>query len=150
MAKKAAVRGVGHVKSAFREMMKLYGPPINAASRHALRPILSTAKKNIADDPALSKALTIKRDSRSPKAQPKHVVGPDAKSPTVRRAHFKEFGTDPHEINGWMHPGEPPRPFLTPAYEAHGQEAIQRFGDHLGKGLEKRAAKLGAKQGNPK
>lgn len=150
MAKKAGVRGVSHVKAAFRDMMKLYGPPINAASRHALRPILKTAKQNIAADPELSKSLTIKRDAKSAKARPRHVVGPASDSDAVRRAHFKEFGTDPHEINGWTHPGEPPRPFLGPAYAAHGQEAINRFGEHVGKGLEKRAAKLGAKQGKPK
>lgn len=126
----------------------MYLTPVNQASRHALQPILRAAKQNIADDPELSGALVIKKDSRSPKSKPTHLVGPDADSPAVRRAHFKEFGTDPHMVNGHIHPGEPPRPYLTPAFEEHAGQAVSRFGAKLGPALERQAARLARKPGN--
>lgn len=147
MAKRAGIYGDKQVRAAFRAMMKQYGTPVNQASRFALQPILKAARANIAEDPELSKSLTIKKDRQAPKTRPTHAVGPASDSPARRRAHFKEFGTDPHMIDGHPHPGEPPRPFLTPAYEAHGKEAIKRFGEKLGPALEKQAAKL-ARKGN--
>lgn len=145
--KKSGVFGSAEVRRSFRAMANLYLTPVNQASRFALQPILKAAKQNITDDPELSQSLVIKKDSRSPKAKPMHVVGPDANSPAVRRAHFKEFGTEPHTINGHLHPGEPPRPFLTPAFEQHASEAVKRFGAKMGTALENQAAKLARKQG---
>ena len=85
------------------------------------------------------------------------------KSRHSRLAHLVEFGTAPHrieprrkgkvlafEVNGETvftthvdHPGARQQPFLRPAGDTKAQEAVDRIGENLGKGLEREAAKLG-------
>ncbi|MBU4529177.1 MAG: hypothetical protein KUA43_18040 [Hoeflea sp.] len=150
MAKRAGVFGAKRVSSAFRQMSKLYGRPVDEASRFALQPILKGAKANT-EHASVKKALTLKKDRKAPKTQPSHLVGGDPKNPDYRLLHLLEFGTEPHvnagRFAGTQHPGTTAQPFLTPAYEAHGNEAIKRFGQKMGPAVEKQAARLAKKGG---
>jgi HK97 gp10 family phage protein len=55
---------------------------------------------------------------------------------------FSELGTAPHEESSpkgtkpYMHPGEPARPWLRPAFSARGQEAVQAMADEIRDGLK--------------
>lgn len=146
MARKPGVYGAKGVSRAFREMSKIIGRPIDEASRHALRPVLAAAKKNT-PHASVKKALVLKKDRKSRKTYPTHMVGGDPKNPDYRLLHLLEFGTDPHPVN---HPGTDPQPFLTPAFHAEGPNAIKRFGERLGPAVEKQAARLAKKYGGQK
>lgn len=148
MARKPGVYGAKGVSRAFREMSRIIGRPIDEASRHALRPVLAAAKKNT-PHASIKKALTLKKDRKSRKTYPTHMVGGDPKNPDYRLLHLLEFGTDPSP-NRPGHPGTDPQPFLTPAFEAEGQNAIKRFGERLGPAVEKQAARLAKKYGGMK
>lgn len=146
MARKAGVYGDNELRRVFRQMAKLYGKPVSEASRHALRPILKAAKANTPHR-SLKKALVLKKDRRAPKTRPTHVIGGDPKNPDHRLLHLQEFGVDPHKIGEIDHPGHAPAPFLTPAFDQHGKEALRRFGEKLGPALEKQAARLAGQKG---
>jgi HK97 gp10 family phage protein len=146
MARKSGVYGAKGVRAAFREMAKLYTRPVNEASRFALQPILKAARSNT-PHASVKKALVLKQDRSAPKTKPTMAVGGDPNNPDYHLLHLLEFGVDPHMIGGIAHPGHDPQPFLTPAFEAHGQEAIKRFGQKLGPALEKQAARLARKHG---
>lgn len=148
MARKPGVYGAKGVSRAFREMSRIIGRPIDEASRHALRPVLAAAKKNT-PHASVKKALVLKKDRNSRKTYPTHMVGGDPKNPDYRLLHLLEFGTDPSP-NRPGHPGTDPQPFLTPAFEAEGQNAIKRFGERLGPAVEKQAARLAKKYGGMK
>lgn len=146
MAKRAGVYGASGVKAAFREMARLYGRPVNEASRYAMQPILKAARQNTTHA-SVKRALVLKRDTKAPKAQPTTAVGGDPKNPDYRLLHLLEFGVDPHKIGTIDHPGHAAQAFLTPAFTEHGQAAIKRFGEKLGPALEKQAARLARKHG---
>lgn len=152
------VRGNRETARALRELAQVVSVPLNAASRFALQPTLKAARTKAASldledtTGALAESLTIRKKA-SPKLAPVHQVGPDAsKSKNGRRpvkyAHLLEFGTAPHyqPKRGVVHPGTRPKPFLTPAYEQTKGEVVKRFGARIGPEMEKRAARLRAKQ----
>lgn len=151
------VKGAKETARNFRQLAQFVSVPLNATSRFALQPTLSTARQNVRSLPlddstgALAASLTIKRLPRSSKVNPVHQVGPSADAGRggrrpVRYAHLLEFGTAPHfqPNRGSMHPGAAPKPFLTPAYLSTRNEVVDRFGKRIGQEMEKRAAKLGA------
>ncbi len=142
------VRGARQVAGNLRALSNYVSVPLNAASRFALQPTLSTAKKNARALPTkektgtLAASLTIKRAPKSAKIRPVHKVGPDASferqtvyglRKPVKYAHLLEFGTAS---------GVSPTPFLTPAYLATKDQVVKRFGDKIGPEMEKRAAKI--------
>ena len=156
------VRGARETASALRKLSQYVSVPLNSASRFALAPALSAAKSNAKALPSeektgtLAASLTIKRDPKSPKLNPKHRVGPASnyerdtqygKRRPVKYAHLLEFGTAPHYQpgRGVTHPGSRAEPFLTPAYLSTREEVVQRFGKRIGPEMEKRAAQLKAK-----
>lgn len=156
------VRGARQVAGNLRQLANYVATPLNAASRFALRPTLSAAKQNAKALPSeektgtLAASLTIKRDPKSPRLNPKHRVGPSSdfsretqfgtRRP-VRYAHLLEFGTAPHYQpgRGVTHPGSRAEPFLTPAYDSTKEQVVKRFGDRIGPEMEKRAAKIRTK-----
>lgn len=164
------VRGNRQVARAIRALSKQVDVPMNAASRYALRPTLSAAKRNVRstgfDDStgALANSLIIKKAKYgSRRLRSKHQVGPNAsvavphvdpftKKGVIRKpvkyAHFLEFGVDPFPqekfAGGWTHPGTPKKPFLTPAYYETREQVQKRFGERIGPEMEKRARRLGA------
>lgn len=149
MARKAGVYGARGVSRAFREMSKLIGRPVDEASRHALRPVLAAAKRNQQHE-SIKSALVLRKDKKAPKTQPTHVVGGRPGDDGTPLMHLQEFGVDPHKIGDIQHPGHAAQPFLTPAYEAEGANAIKRFGERLGPAVEKQARKLARKYGGTK
>jgi HK97 gp10 family phage protein len=65
-------------------------------------------------------------------------IGPDK---AAWYGKFAELGTAPHtetSKNGktWSHPGESPRPFMRPAIESKGGEAVQAMADEIRDGLK--------------
>lgn len=149
MARKPGVYGAKGVSAAFREMAKLIGRPVDAASRKALRPILRAAKANTSHA-SVKRALVIKKDRRSRKTYPTHMVGGDPKNPDFRLLHLLEFGVEPHKIGNIDHPGHAAQPFLTPAFTAEGPNAIKIFGKEVGPETEKQAARLAKKYAGKK
>lgn len=157
------VRGAREAASALRQLAQYVSVPLNAASRFALVPTLSTAKNNARGlhseekTGTLAASLVIKRDPRSAKINPRHRVGPDSSferdtqygiRKPVKYAHLLEFGTAPHfqPGRGVTHPGSKPEPFLTPAYLSTRGQVVKRFGSKIGPEMEKRAAKYGRKK----
>lgn len=145
------VRGARQVAGNLRALANYVSVPLNAASRFALVPTLSTAKKNARGLPTkektgtLAASLVIKRNPRSSKLNPVHKVGPDSSferetqyglRKPVKYAHFLEFGTAS---------GVAPTPFLTPAFYATRGEVVKRFGAKIGPEMEKRASKIRSK-----
>jgi HK97 gp10 family phage protein len=149
MARKAGVYGAKGVKSAFRQLASAAKRPVAEASRFALQPVLKAAKANTSHE-TVKKALVLKQ-GKAPRDRVVYDVGGDPKNPDYRLLHLLEFGTDPHpnegQFPGTQHPGTSPQPFLTPAFEEHGAEAIKRFGEKIGPAMEKQAAKLAKKYG---
>jgi HK97 gp10 family phage protein len=143
------VSGDRAVRAAFREMAKAVARPVDEASRFALKPILAAAKANT-KHASVKKALVLKK-GKAPKDRLTFNIGGDPRNPDYRLLHLLEFGTEPHEnagqFPGTHHPGTAAQPFLTPAFQEHGAEAIKRFGERLGPAVEKQAARLAAKQG---
>lgn len=151
------VRGSRQVSSNLRNLASYVVTPANAASRFALRPTLTQSKQNLLALPlkeetgTLAKSLKIIKKARQSKFKPVHQVGPDSQVEAetqygrrrpVRYAHLIEFGTAPHQQGDGLHPGTPPRPFMTPAFFETRGEVVKRFGSQIGKEMEKRAAKL--------
>lgn len=147
MAKKSGIHGAKEVQRALRELARIYGRPVNEASRKALQPIAKAARAN-SSHATIKKAITIRRNSQAPKDKPEHMVGMNPKHRrAVRLAHLLEFGVSPHAIGGWMHPGHAPQPFLTPAFEQHAQSVIKVFGQEIGPAFERQAERLAKKYG---
>lgn len=146
MARRAGVYGAKGVSRSFREMAKLYGRPVDEASRHALRPVLAAAKRNT-PHASIKSALVLKKDRAAPKSQPTHLVGGRPGDEGTPLMHLQEWGVEPHMIGTIEHPGHAAFPFMTPAYEAEGPKAIKRFGEKLGPALERQAARLARKAG---
>lgn len=145
------VRGARQVSGNLRALANYVSVPLNAASRFALAPTLSVAKKNVRALPTkektgtLAASLTIKRAPKSSKISPVHKVGPSASferataygiRKPVKYAHLLEFGTAS---------GVAPTPFLTPAYLETKGQVVKRFGDKIGPEMEKRANKIRSK-----
>lgn len=145
MAKRAGVHGAKDVQRAFRQMASAARRPVAEASRFALQPVLKAAKANT-PHASIKKALVLKQ-GKAPKDRVVYAVGGDPKNPDYRLLHLLEFGVEPHLINGAQHPGHAAQPFLTPAFEAEGANAIRRFGEKLGPAIEKQAARLAKKGG---
>lgn len=153
------VKGDKAVARALREISRAITPPIRVASVFALRPTLAQTKANIRglhfedSTGALEESMVIRPSPRSPKLNPIYQVGPNAQYQSgdrrpVRYAHLIEFGTAPHYQpgRGVVHPGTRPMPFLEPAYFTTRDIVVKRFGEKIGPEMEKRAAKLAAKQ----
>jgi len=146
------VRGARETSGALRELARYVGTPLTAASRFALQPTLTTAKRNVRSIPfedstgALEASLTIRKKGGGSGLNITTQVGPSAgfqrfagtsagkfgfRQP-ARYAHLLEFGT--------VHFA--PKPFLTPAFLNTQGQVVKRFGDRIGTEMEKRAAKL--------
>lgn len=146
MAKKSRMTGAADINRAFRNTASGLNVPLNDAARKSLRPMLREAKANLKrndniESGKLYSLLSIIRDRSAPKDKPTYAIGPDAsKSPHYRVAHLVELGTAPHNINGWIHPGASPSPFMRPAFEAMKAEVIRLFGAEIGPAIERRIA----------
>jgi HK97 gp10 family phage protein len=85
------------------------------------------------------------RKNKGSRTKRQYWMGPTKKAAKI--AHLVEFGTAPHwQPNRRMfHPGARPYPSMTPAYEAHKDEVILRFGRQLWEHLRARAVQLNRK-----
>lgn len=102
----------------------------------------------------LKRNILVKKNKRT-KYAVNYKVGVAGK---IYYAHFIEFGTSPHLIAAKrkklltdgqeafgkevQHPGQSARPFLRPAVDAKGQEAIATFGQKLSETVLREATKL--------
>lgn len=139
--------GADDIARALADLGTSINAPVNAASRKALQPMVKRAKANLkangsVDSGELQRLMTVKRDPKSRKDQPRHMVGPDAsKGPGYRKAHLVEFGTAPHLVGKKAHPGAAAKPFLRPAFDETAQETLTIFGNVLGPEIEKAAVR---------
>ena len=156
MARNVSGRGHREAARAIRRLAQMQERPIGDASRHALQPILKAAKANLGSTTPLNyagkpggvqfgglkKSLAIRKVKKVRKPNVQYHVTPTGRG--VGKAHLVEFGTEPHwqPKRGVMHPGAKPFPFLTPAFEAHDDEAVDRFGKAYGPALERQAERL--------
>lgn len=149
----ARVRGHRGLDKALRDFVRAMQTPVSAASRHALRPVLSAAKRNLARNDSvetgkLRESLTIRKDPKAPRERPRHLVGPRSDSDRTGVAHLVEFGTAPHMVGRKMHPGARAKPFMRPALDENADEAVKRFGERLGPEIDKAARKVRRKVGD--
>lgn len=145
MAKRSKMSGAKAMANAMNRTAPALNRPINAASRKALQPMLRQSKANTPHK-SVKKALVIRRDPNSRSDILTHVVGGNPKNPDYRLLHLLEFGTAPHMIKGWMHPGSRKQPFLRPAFEATKDQVIEVLGKEIGPELEKQAARMAKKK----
>lgn len=81
----------------------------------------------------LDQGLVVGKQGNQTRTRRKFLLG--AKNRARRLAHLLEFGTAPHFQprfrGGFFHRGARARPFLSPAYESHGNDVKTVFGQEL-------------------
>lgn len=146
--------GVAGAKSTARNIRRLPSTirtPVSQASRYALQPILAASKVNLRANDSVKRGVLIRNMKiRQKPGRRRSLVDTvvTATGKAIPIAHLVEFGTEPHwqPKRGVMHPGADPKPFLTPAYVDHEDEAIKRFGKNVGPRIEAQAARLGRRK----
>lgn len=126
------VTGIDETVAAIRAVGRTVNPAVRKSSNLALQPIKKAAKDNLVANGSVKRgvlhASVAIRSVKASKGLMTHQVAATGKGNSI--AHFVEFGTDPHwqPKRGIMHPGADPKPFLTPAYHQHDDEAVRIFG----------------------
>ena len=151
------IAGLADLHRALQELpAKIGGNIMRGALRAGQKVILEAAKGNINDRTgALSKSLRISFRSRSQKygwIRMKLVAG----NKDAYYAHMVEFGTARHYIKAKKHkslffaglarevvdhPGATPAPFMRPALDSAGPQAIEAVRDYIAKRLPKEIAR---------
>jgi hypothetical protein len=148
MAKRSSVTGGKQIAKNFRQIVPGLAVPLNEASRKALAPMLTAARANApVRSGALKRSLAIKRRPRSSKIAPVHVIGPRVDFQAgderpIKYAHIVEFGRAP---NADGQGGLSGTRFLTRAFEATADAALQILKSELPLAVERRVKKLAAK-----
>lgn len=145
-------RVVGHKQTAaaIRKLARLPQGIVGKASRKAMSPILRAAKANLRKNKSyrrgvLSRSLVI-RKLKGTTSLSQWVVAASGRGVGV--SHLVEFGTTgPYwqPKRKQMHPGSKAKPFLTPAFEAHDDQAVRIMLKELGDGLMRHAAQVAYK-----
>tara|TARA_R110000868_G_scaffold27661_22_gene104681 strand:+ start:1444 stop:1881 length:438 start_codon:yes stop_codon:yes gene_type:complete len=140
MAPRSRMTGAKAIAGSFRRASGGLLTPISTASRKSLAPMLAAAKRNAPkDDGDLRRSLTIKKNSKSSKARPQHVVGPRADyvgkdgSKPVRYAHITEFGTADGTVQGTR--------WLTQAFEETSDDVLKSLAAGIAPEIEKHLAR---------
>ncbi|HWJ72917.1 MAG TPA: hypothetical protein VNX29_07110 [Kaistia sp.] len=145
---KSRISGGPEVTANMRQLANLVAGPGNSASKRALEPTLTEAKRNLQADGSvrtgqLLRDLIIKRQ-RSPKTKPLYRVGAGGDSTSI--AHLVEFPVKAHIVGGIFagakHPGTPGTRFMTRAYDATKAEVVARWAAEIGPAIQKQAAVL--------
>ncbi len=105
----------------------------------------------------LKKSIKVKVSTKAKRNEVSARIGPSNKTvgsdpktgkPTrpAKYAHLVEFGTASRGVYGHkgktVTPGNPPQPFLRPAYESTRAKATQIYGAEMGPAIEKAAARI--------
>jgi HK97 gp10 family phage protein len=137
------VTGHRQTAAAIRKLARLPQGVVGKASRKAMAPILRAAKANLRKNKSykrgvLSRSLVI-RKLRGTTSLSQWVIAASGRG--IGISALVEFGTAPHwqPKRGRMHPGARAKPFLTPAFEAHDDQAVKIMVDELGKGIMQHA-----------
>ena len=140
------VTGFRETARALRKVAAFPKKAVSGASRKALNPMLAASKANLKANRSyhrgvLSRSMKV-RQLKSTSALSEWVVSATGRG--VGISHLVEFGTAPHfqPKRNRMHPGADAKPFLTPAYEAHDDQAVQTFVNELGQGMVNYAAQV--------
>lgn len=126
---KSSVTGAAGIRKEFKRLGRsdVLTAPINSASRFALGPVLSAARRNApVASGLLKKSLVIRQDKRARKDSPRWLVG--ASGIARRYAHLAEFGRV----------GESGSRFLTRSFEETKETAVARFGPRFWEALAKK------------
>lgn len=124
---RAAVRGAKELEALLKRLPpKVAKRVVNNGLRAGARVIRDEAKARVPKlTGQLEKGIVV--------ATVKGEVKVGFKPPVSRRAHFTEYGTET----------QPAQPFMRPAIDTKGPEAIRKIGEVMGKGVEKEAGKIG-------
>lgn len=138
MATKMRITGAAEIAALLKQMPdRVSQRVVENALRAGARVIAAEARENVpVDTGELRDSITVavsKWEGRRRKRD-EGVVFVGFKSPASRRAHLTEFGT----VN------QPAQPFMRPALDAKGAEAVERIGKIMGNGVEREAARLAA------
>lgn len=137
------VTGHRQTAAALRKLARLPQGIVGKASRKALTPIVRAAKANLRKNKSyrrgvLSRSLVVRKLKGSTSLS-QWIVAASGRG--VGISHLVEFGTAEHfqPKRGRMHPGARAKPFLTPAFEAHDDQAVKIMVDELGRGIMQHA-----------
>lgn len=102
---------------------------ITAKAARALAPVDSGGLRESIDvSGTLSRA---QKAEHSKQAEQERFIGPDSRP----QGHLREFGSD----------GNPPEPFMRPAWDQTKEQVLDRIGDELWVGIEKAVASAARK-----
>lgn len=145
-----------NVKSGVRKAITEGGKVIQADAESRVHPSLRRAKKNVINDVSIPPSHTgdvvearIKRGKRSSPLLNIYETGASSHEIKAQSGGFLVFeGKDGRtvKVRSVQHPGVPARPWLRPAFDSKGDEAVRVVGKNLRDAIELRKQKLAAKK----
>lgn len=139
---------------------RVYKKVVGQASRKAFAPVVKTAKSLAPKETGLLKKSMGVKQKKYPRAG--RIVtlvgprtgfgttvtteGPDGKPretyrDPVKYGHLVEFGTAPHKVGDYDHPGSAPQPFMRPAFDGNVNKSKSIMKSELAAGVEREAKK---------
>lgn len=134
MAKKSSIKGAAALDRVLKQLPSKIGEgAVLGALRAGAKPIVAAAKQKVPKRTgALRKSIGVRKGSRRRVAKGGGQVVIGFRKPHSRRAHLTEFGTST----------QPAQPFMRPAIDEKGGEAIGIIGQQLGERIEEAATRL--------
>lgn len=152
------VKGLRELERVLKKLPERMGRLVLLKSlRAGAKPIIDAAKAKAPVETGRLRDSIIARAQRIESPLTASVaVGPAGRR--VFYGHLVEFGTDPHKIKAKpfrvlrlrdgrfvksvQHQGQTARPFLRPAFDERGSEAMRKIKTELGRNVEKAARRL--------
>ena len=134
MARKSSIKGAAAMDSVLKLLPSKIGEGVLlGALRAGAKPIVKVARQKVPKRSGdLAKSITVRKASRRRVAKGGGQVVIGFKKPHSRRAHLTEFGTSKTAA----------QPFVRPAIDEKGGEAIGIIGQQLGERIEEAAVRL--------
>jgi HK97 gp10 family phage protein len=128
------VLGAPAIEKVLAELPKKIGEKVLVkALRAGARPIVRAAKQRVpVRTGKLKKSITVRKATQKQRRKGTGIVLIGFRKPTSAIAHLVEFGTSKASA----------QPFMRPAIDEKGRDAIQTIGEKLGKEIEAEATKL--------
>lgn len=161
-APRSTLRGDRALAATLSELGSTFGgAALDAALRKGLTPIKQDAPSRVQGPAAaiFRRDIKVQKTLRRPRNRPEFKLG--FVNDGQRIAHLFEFGTQRHSLRKGasvrrriflgappMHPGDPPRPFMRPAFEARKDEAAKIIQTDLVTQIQRQARRLEAKNRN--
>lgn len=132
--KKSVIRGAADIAKVLKRLPeKMTEQVLVQALRAGGKPIVKEAKDLVpVRSGDLKKSIVVRKATKKQRKGGAGLVAIGFTKPTSRRAHLIEYGTSTTRA----------QPFMRPALDHKGDEAIAAIGTQLGKSIEKAAKKL--------